>query len=263
MIRKAIAAAALVAIAVLARDAGACSCMPPEASLMSPDRTEDASTNTKIRIEVPSPAFYGSTTAQVIVRAHGGANVEAKSRKISARYLDVHELTPVAPLAPNTRYEVATVDPQRHPPTHVIGTFKTGATATADTTPPRIDRMGAVVAEKTGRYMNSCSVAGPWIVARDIVSSDPGRTDPKIVYAVWLGDNAGNVDTSKPPTRILPLDRDGNNLTIGQAGSCHFYDFPIPSTPFVWLGIAALDEAGNQSAVKKVRVDLAGAKSSP
>jgi hypothetical protein len=230
---------------------------------MSPSGTEDASTNTKIRIEVPSPGGYGGATAQPIVRVHGGANVEVKSRRIGGRMLDVLELTPASPLTPNTRYEVATIDPQRHPPTHVIGTFKTSVTATVDTTAPRIDRMGAVVAEKTGRYLTSCSVPGPWIVAHDLVPSDPGRNNPTIVYGVWLGDNAGNVDTSKPPTRILAPDMGGANLTIGQAGSCHFHDFPIPSTPFVWLGIAALDEAGNQSAVKKVRVDLAGAKSPP
>lgn len=257
MIRHAVAATLLLGVVVFVRDAGACSCMPPEPTLLSPQRGEDVPANTKVRVEMP--AYGGGGSAQLVLRVHGGANVDTKSRKIGGRTIEVAELTPTAPLTADTRYEIATIDPQRHPPNHVLGTFKTAKSVVNDTTPPKIDKMGAVFAEKTGSQMRtSCSVAGPWIVARDLAASDPGRASAQLVYGVWLGDNAGNVDTTKPPTRILR--NDGPALIIGQASSCHFHDFPIPTTPSVWIGIAAIDEAGNQSTPKKVRVDLAGAK---
>jgi hypothetical protein len=152
-----------------------------------------------------------------------------------------------------------TIDSQRHPPNHVLGTFKTAASQVADTTPPRIDKLGTAFAVKGRGMSSSCGVPGPWIVANDLAASDPGRPTAQLLYGVWLGDNAGNIDATKPPTRILRAEG-ATSLVIGQSSLCDFDDFPIPTTPFVWLGIAALDEAGNQSALKKVRVDLAGAK---
>lgn len=255
MIRHAVAATLLLGVAVLVRDAGACSCMPPEPTLLSPQRGEEVPANAKIRVEMPA---YGGNNAQLVVRVHDGANIETRTRKIGGRTIEIVELSPVAPLAADTRYEIVTIDSQRHPPNHVLGTFKTGAKIANDTTPPRFDKMGAVYAEKSGRMRNSCSVPGPWILVNDLAASDPGRPGAQLVYGVWLGDNAGNVDTTKPPTRLLRAH--GSNLVIGQASSCHFYDFPIPSTAFAWIGIAAIDESGNQSTMKKVRVDLAGAK---
>jgi hypothetical protein len=257
MIRHAVTATLLLGVAVLVRDAGACSCMPPEPMLLTPQRGEDVPANAKVRVEMPSSA-YRNANGQLVLRVHDGADVETKARKISGRTIEVVELSPVAPLAVDTRYEVVTIDSQRHPPTHVLGTFKTSPKPTNDTTAPRIDRMGSVQAEKGGQLRTSCSVPGPWIMANDLASSDPGRPDAQLLYGIWLGDAAGNVDTTKPPTRMLR--GHGTSLLIGQSSSCSFHDFPIPSTPFAWIGIAAIDESGNQSPVKKVRVDLAGAK---
>ena len=253
---RVLAVVCIIGLGVFARDAGACSCMPPEPTLLSPQRATDVPINAKVRLEMPS---YGVPNAQIVLRVHGGANVDTKSRKTGGQRVEVVELTPLAPLAPDTRYELVTIDAQRHPPNHVLGTFKTAANAVTDATAPRIDKMGSVFAERTGQLRTSCSVPGPWIVVNDLWASDPGRPGAQLVYGIWLGDNAGNMDTSKMPTRILRPS--GTSLVIGQASSCHFQDFPIPSTPFTWIGIAAIDEAGNQSAVKKVRVDLAGAKS--
>jgi hypothetical protein len=255
-LRCAISATLISGVAVFVRDAGACSCMPPEPTLLSPTGAEGVPANAKVRVEMPS---YRGASVQPVLRIHDGASVDTKVRKIGGQTIALVELTPVVPLEPDTRYEIATIDPERHPPNHVLGTFKTAKTVVSDTTAPRIDRMGAVFAERTGQIRTSCSVPGPWIVANDLAASDPGRPSAQLVYGVWLGDNTGNVDTTKPPTRILGASH--SPLVIGQSSSCHFHDFPIPTTPFACIGIAAIDEAGNQSAVKKVRVDLAGAKS--
>lgn len=254
--RGAVIATLVGAVALVVSDAGACSCMPPEAWLLSPQTSEPVPANAKVRVQMPE--YRATPRSQLVLRVHGGANVDTKARKVDGRSLAVVELTPSAPLVADTRYEVVVIDAERHPPNHVLGTFKTGAAIASDTTSPRIDKMGAVIAEKSGQLRSSCSVPGPWIVASDMAASDPGRPNAQLVWGVWLGDNAGNVDATKPPTRIIRPD--GPLLFIGQGSACDFRDFPIPSTPSVWLGIAAIDEAGNQSALKKVKVDLAGAK---
>jgi hypothetical protein len=65
------------------------------------------------------------------------------------------ELTPVTPLEPSTRYEVATVDASKVPPNRVSGTFTTGRTT--DTTAPRIDAMGPAIAVGSA---SSCAITG-------------------------------------------------------------------------------------------------------
>lgn len=252
--KRAVAAGLLVGTALFVRDAGACSCVPPDAALLAPDRSSAAPLNAKVRIEVAS---YGKAPVPVL-RVHGGADVPVKTRKLGGGDLDVLELTPVTPLAPATQYEVATVDDARHPPIHVLGTFKTGASP--DTTPPRIERMGNVAATRPGsRAMSSsCGVPGPWVTVDELEASDPGRPDAQLAYAVWLGDASGKIDDTKPPTRILAgMPR---ALVIGRSSLCDPHDFPFPATTHAWLGIAAIDEAGNTSALRKVKVDLKAGK---
>ena len=89
-------------------------------------------------------------------------------------------------------------------------------------------------------------------------AEDPGRPNAQLVYGVWLGDAAGNVDTKKPPTSVQRLDN--GRLHVGQTSLCDPNGFPIPKGPVMWLGIAAIDEAGNTSPARRVRVDLAGAR---
>jgi hypothetical protein len=249
--------AVLLTTLLAPRDVGACSCSGPQTTLLTPDRVDDAPLDAKVRVELPvaSP----STPSAVLLRVHGRTTPVAVSTRVIAPggWSSFVELTPTAALEPDTRYEVATVDPNAVPSTRVFGTFRTGRGK--DTTAPRLDAMGPAIAYKNANVMGGmCGVPGPWVIVDGVLSEDPGRRDAQVLFAVWLGDANGTIDTKRPPTS-LERAHDGH-LAIGQTSLCDPHAFPFPKTPFVWLGIAALDESGNASALRRVRVDLAGAR---
>jgi hypothetical protein len=251
----ALEATLLVALAAtMPGHAHACTCVQAEAALLTPDRGGDVPANTKVRVELPRHR----SNADVVLRVHRGAVVATKSTSFPDHRASVVELTPLTPLAPSTRYEVVAIERDAHPPNHVFATFETSAAPALDTTPPKIVRTGSVAhAEpfKLARPGGTCAASGPWVVVRDVVATDPGRPDAHLVYAVWLGDASGKVDGARLPTRILLAD-DGV-LAIGSPTVCHHQGFPFsPAHRVVWLAIAAVDEAGNQSAVEKVRVEF-------
>ncbi len=249
--------AVLLTTVLVEHDVGACSCSGPDTALLTPDRVDDAPLDAKVRVELPVSSH--ATPSAVVLRVHGRTTPIAVSTRVIAPggWSSFVELTPTAALEAETRYEVATVDPNAVPPTRVFGTFRTGRGR--DTTAPRIDAMGPAIAYKNANVMGGmCGVPGPWVIVDGVVSEDPGRRDAQLLYGVWLGDANGAVDTKKPPTS-LERAHDGH-LAIGQTSLCDPRAFPFPKTAFVWLGIAALDESGNASDVRRVRVDLAGAR---
>ncbi|WP_146646017.1 hypothetical protein [Labilithrix luteola] len=227
--------------------AEACSCMAPREVLVGPDRVDDAPLNTRVRFEVPSGA-----KGDFVLRAYEGARVETTARTFLDGDLTFVELTPKSPLAPFTRYEIAVVRPSEYPCTTVLGTFRTGVVA--DNLAPKLESVGRAVA-RGGAHPGggNCSIAGPWIEVGPVKVSDPDQPNARLLLAVWMGDAAGNVDTSKPPTTILPIR--GEKLTIGKSSLCDPHDVAIPRAPFVSLAVAAMDDAGNLSAPRKLRVD--------
>jgi hypothetical protein len=268
MLRRAIVSRVLVTLLVgmlvlamarepLEREAGACSCVGPQTALLGPDRIDDAPLNAKVRLDTPA-AGSGSTGVRTVLRVHHGSEAPSTSRTIApGGWLSTIELSPTGPLTAATRYEVALVDATQVPDTTVIGTFRTGSAP--DTTAPRIDAMGPAIAFKNTNPMGSaCQVAGPWVVIEGVRAEDPGRPEAQLVFGVWLADASGTIDPKKPPTAVVSA-RDGT-LHIGQTSLCDPHGFPMPKSPAMLLGIAALDEAGNASALRRVRVDLAGAR---
>jgi hypothetical protein len=246
------------------REAGACSCAGPQTVLVAPDRADDVPLNARIRVDALSPAHVNAPprlngASSLVLRVYPtGAVVPTTLRTFAAGgQLAIAELVPSALLAPATQYDVALHDALDWPTTTVVGTFRTAKTS--DTTAPRIHAVGAATAFKSAHTGGTCEVAGPWVTIEGISADDPGRPDAQLLYAVWLGDSAGNVDTKKPPTALVRA-HDGM-LELGQTSLCDAHDFPIAKkAAFMWLGIAAIDEAGNTSAERKVRVDLAGAR---
>ncbi len=248
------------------REAGACSCAGPDMAMVGPERLDDAPLNAKVRVEVPASSSFASSVSMsasgaggVLLRAHGRATPVPTTTRIIAPggYTSFVELTPSAPLEPATQYEVLTVDATTVPPNRVFGTFRTGRVT--DTTAPRIDAMGPAIAYKNANPMGSmCMVAGPWVTIEGVIAEDPGRRDAQLVFAVWLGDASGVVDAKKPPTTLAHAH--AGRLELGQTSLCDPHAFPFPKAPVAWLGIAVTDEAGNTSAMRRVRVDLAGAR---
>ncbi len=249
-----VATGAALALVFLARDSEACSCAGPRETLLSPTRVDDVPLNAKVRVEAPPSTAGGGGASKIVLRVHGGKTVDVTARVGKQGSVDLHELTPSGGLAPSTQYEVAVIDPSAHPSTTVIGTFKTG-TAT-DTTAPSLDSINLPPPAASGKVMmlTSCSTSGPRVHFESVSSVDPGRPNAQLLYGVWLGDASGKIDTTKPPVRILPAWQ--KTLTVGHASLCSVHDFPFPSTAFAWLGVAAIDEAGNRSAVKTFRIDV-------
>jgi hypothetical protein len=229
------------------REAAACSCMGPHTEILSPDRLDDAPLNTRVRIEMPGPGVAA------VLRVHGGAEAPTTSRAISAGHYTILELLPKVPLAASSQYEVAMITPNAHPGTHVIATFKTGTTS--DTVPPKLDKIGVAAAHRNSMYGGgSCAIPGPWVDVEGLGAEDPGRPAAQLFFGVWQGDAAGRIDATKPPATILRAHKGA--IRIGAGSLCDPRHYPLPQSGVTWFGIAALDEAGNASPMKKVKVDL-------
>jgi hypothetical protein len=260
--------AACAALVGASHDASACSCAGPGPDLFTPDRLDDAPLNTKVRVLLPTGRNQ-TQGPKLALRVHDtGAEVAATSRSTNVGWTDLIELSPAAPLSPSTRYEVALVGGTRHPRVYVIGTFATGTSV--DTTAPHIDSIGKAT-PRVGRGSSSmCAVHGPWIDLDGIAASDPSRPNAQLAWGVWRGSAAGVIDATKPPDGLYVPTVVGRSsgrstafLTIGRSSLCDPHDFALPASGVVWLGIGAVDEAGNVSDVRKLRVDLSRAVPRP
>lgn len=245
-------AAALAAALLLPSARGeACSCVGPNLSVLTPQHPEGVPLNTRIRVSMPTVG-QGQTAPTLLLRAHHGADVAAKTHTYPGVAESLVELTPSAPLAPSTRYEIAVVDATRHPATTVVSTFITGTAA--DTAAPVLDSLGTVGARLNAHFGGGdCSIQGPWVTLSGYRVHDPGRADAELVFGVWGRNAQGVLDTNRPPDALLaPWQK---TLTIGRSSLCDMSDFPLKG-PIVPLAIAVFDEAGNASAPRRFSVDV-------
>lgn len=234
----------------------ACSCMGPDLGVLTPQRPDGVPTNTRVRVTMPAIA-QGQSSPTLALRVHGGREIAATSHVYPDVAESIVELTPTAPLAPSTRYEVAVVDAAKHPATTVVSTFVTGTTA--DVAAPVLDALGSVGARKNVRFGGGdCSIQGPWVTIDGFRAHDPGRSDAELVFGVWGKDAKGVLDTNRPPDTLITPDR--NALTIGRSSLCDMRDFLLTGA-IVPLAIAVVDEAGNRSAPRRFTVDVS--RSSP
>jgi hypothetical protein len=241
---------AIAASAALAEpESRACSCVGPQLSFLSPVHADDAPLNVHVRIEAPSSGLSAQT---LVLRVHDGSTVAAQVRTIPGPTVTIAELVPAAPLAPLTRYEVATVDATKHPATTVIGTFKTGTST--DTKPPRLERVGRPRTTLNTQFGGGdCSIQGPWITVGGIVARDPDRPGAQLAYGVWQADKGGKLDTTRPPDALVFPYQD--TIAIGQTSLCDMHAFAFDSA-VVSLAIAAIDESGNASPAVRLRADV-------
>jgi len=229
------------------RDVRACSCVGPRLWFLSPRASDDAPRNVHVRVMVPT----GTSTASLLLRVHGGADVPTQTKTYAGSSVTIAELVPTATLAAQTRFEVATFEPTAHPPTTVIGTFKTGATE--DTSAPRLDSLGRPRTRINARYGGGdCSIHGPWIELANVAAHDD-RGDEKLAFAVWGPDARGRLDTHRAPdTLVFP---NNGRISIGQTSLCDTSRFPLSGSA-VTLAVAAVDDAGNTSRALTFRADL-------
>jgi hypothetical protein len=221
----------------------------PELRFLTPANDDAAPLNVHARIEAPTGGFAARS---FVLRAHDGASVPALLRSTPGPEVTIAELVPTTPLAPLTRYEVATVDATKHPATIVIGTFKTGTSA--DTKAPRLERVGRPRTTLNTRFGGGdCSIQGPWITLDGVVARDPDRAGAQLAYGVWQADKGGKLDTTRPPDALV-FPR-GDALAIGQTSLCDVHVFAFDA-PVVSLAIAAIDESGNASAPTRLHADV-------
>lgn len=239
-----------------AEPAGACSCVPPRAVLISPAPGTPAPLNTRVRLALPGPGS-GAGQEELVLRARGGAPVAVKRTDSALGALTHIELVPEAPLASETRYELAVVAKDRHPSTLVFGTFKTEKEA--DTTAPAGGKLDKPVVYKAKNwYGGSCGIGTPWATLSVAEGKDQGRPGARLVYAVWSADGGGRLDTSSAPKAFLVASE--GTLTIGQTSLCDPDDYPLPDKGRATLGFALVDEAGNRGAVQRVVFDISAAR---
>jgi|GEM_PF-5138849 len=165
------AAALAAAIGGFEHEARACSCAPPAAVLVTPDRVDDAPLGAKLRIELGAD----DAGSELLVRTAAGAEVATTiAQKKTLGTVTQLELAPSAPLAARTQYEVALKKPDRHPSVIVFGTFRTGDAR--DVTPPTFDAPGIVTAfRRQNAASAACQVPGPWVTVDGVRAEDPGR----------------------------------------------------------------------------------------
>lgn len=232
-------------------DSASCSCHPPLPWMLSPARDGKAPLNTQIRVALPT--YYNSLPS---LRKYRGDYVMTFMEDIRRDSLGYFNLIPQKPLEPNTRYEVY-VDrssPQ-DPRILVFGTFVTGdATDTKAPTAPKIEK---VTPNPSRGKDDACYVYGSWIQFSTSEARDPGRDDARLTYAAWVSYAKGKLDVARMPDGYAIPTKDGT-FTLGQSSRCDANEFPLPTEGEVTLGIAAVDEAGNKSAVKRVKLDMHG-----
>lgn len=188
-----------------------------------------------------------------MLRKHHGDEVPAKRIDSPMQSIAHVELIPDKSLEPDTRYEVAFVAADQHPSTLVFGTFMTGNAPDAQApVPPKMGK--PVVNAHRGSAMTSCAVSTPWIQIATSDARDPERDGARLLHAVWMSNAKGAIDLNGPPTAFL-MERDGK-IRLGRTSHCDPDEFPLPTKGTITLAIAAVDEAGNRSAVQRMNVTM-------
>lgn len=272
MLPRLLFASGIAFVALTARDAPACVCARfKSVVVLAPNRLDETPRNTRVRLELSPNYVEGSSARRVVLRATGSGTIvptleygPTPKEGVSA----VMELAPRTLLEPRTRYEVAVLSPKvgAYPSTQVVTTFVTGTTI--DTVPPELDPLGKVTVGGLPKSKSigvaggvvvivddSCGGDTPHVAIDRVSARDPERPNARLVYGVWLGDRkTGKIDYARPPTGIF-LAGDSGSLVIGARDSCAM-EFPFPDAPSATLGVAALDEAGNQSKPQTLSVAL-------
>lgn len=225
----------------------AAGCAVPEPALWSP--ASDAAAPLDARVVVSLGGYAGLVRA-VELRAVGGDVVAARQRELPGplgqRLL---ELTPEAPLAAGTTYELVARRPASwHPNEWVFGAFTTGRGA--DASAPALRVLAARLAERA----TGAGRARRWIEL-DLATQAGADESRAALFAVWLPDARGRLDLDAPPSVLLP--REGDTLRISSPEPCGGHVVPLPELRArAEIGVAALDAAHDQSPVQRVAIDF-------
>jgi hypothetical protein len=220
-------------------------CAVPEPELWSPSDDGAAPLNSRVTVTLGGQA--GLVRSVELRASAGGPSISVRRRAIAGPVgQEVLELTPEAPLAPDTTYELVARRPEGwHPSQWIFGAFTTGQNR--DDVAPELLVHGA-------RWRDQGPGAEPSLEL-NIELRDGERASGAALYALWLPDASGSFHASAAPDLYLP--GRGDVLQLSSADACSGLALPLPSTPGRReLGLAALDAAGNRSAIQRVVVDV-------
>ncbi len=219
-----------------------------------------AARNTRVRVAFFAP---GKLPTVRVVR-HGGKGVPARARTLVLSGLRIVELTPRRALKPGATYDVV-VDKR------TIGSFT--ATRDVDARPPTwagvakatyvVEHVTATERTPDGsririiRSESMCYRPDPYAVLTIEPVEDDIAAPDEVLFAVWIPDAKGVLDTTRPPFAYVAA-QDGH-ISLGSTSVCDPIRFAFPKARQYTIAIAAVDSAGNQTAPVEVTLDLAHA----
>jgi hypothetical protein len=164
---------------------------------------------------------------------------------------------PEAPLLADTSYELVARRPASwHPNQWVFGAFSTGSEPSS--VAPGLRVLAARYLEQIdpglpGRRWIELDVStGP---APSSAAGSPPGEDAAALFAVWLPNDRGKLNTEAAPSVYLP--REGGVLRISSPELCGGRHVPLPAAlGRAEIGVAALDAAGRQSPRERVAIDF-------
>jgi hypothetical protein len=255
----------LVAAALIAREASAdcpkCECMSYLTALDKRPEPRDVALNARF-LTGTLPDL--SRDEHFVLRLIGGAPVAVNAEKLHIDTWDTLVLTPTAPLAKNSDYELVLL---RGADTLPYGKLHT--VDVADTTPPVWT--GALDAhfEPADPCSAECNLRrGARVeVTGDLPTDD--RSGAELV-AVWVTTGKA-IDYAKPPTAHVMAHPEEEpsfglgassspklSIVIGGPGPCTTPSVPLPrGAKRVHIGLKIYDRAGNASAPRELDVKLA------
>jgi hypothetical protein len=255
--------------------AEACSCSRPGVEV-SPrnDAKHPAPLNPEIRVSVWIGELKLDEDSLVVQTAgKKPVVVEVERRASTSGSLRIVTLTPKAPLAPETRYEVRAAAPGGGKPA-TVGEFTTGKAS--DDKPPEWSGVGAASLQVQGKNPGMCSTGDAWVKIElaGKGASDDGTPADALVYGVWLDDAgagkpavAGKDDKPPGPPLTVVKAWGGSHIALGRASLCQADNFSLPKAGKgkneLKLKVAPIDLAGKVGKLAPVTVDLSARPAKP
>jgi hypothetical protein len=225
--------------------ADACSCAALGTVKVLPGTRDPAPTNTHLLLEVPLAGYLEEhnikpDNLQVTLRGPKGT-VPLDVRRWGDAGFRWVELVPKLNLAPNTRYTAqVSVDNGKD---SYLGQVTTGDGP--DQTSPAFEGVSKGVLVKQWPHPGGCATGRPFVVLTLGDVKDDTAPAAAIRFHVWLADDKGGIDYSRPPTATVAAR--GGEIWLGQPFLCTPETFVVPDRPSFKVGVKAVDLAGNMS----------------
>jgi len=244
--RTVLVALAVTAWAAIDRRAAACSCAPRPATFeITPSGGARVPLNARVRV-----AFGGRLTdsaetgVQVTLRTNAGRKIATREqvyRDSSGR--ELRELTPQAPLRPETEYTVVVTAGRPSLPILATARFRTGRAADRGAPLWRgVESASLWPGDTDPAHGGLCHSYRPYGDLKVASPVDP-ESSP-VVFAVWLGTSGAALAYDRAPiTYVTAVD---GHITIGDPSKCGSGALPAQD-PGTLVGLRAVDQAGNLS----------------